>query len=143
MKGGEFFTNSKTLLIIFAVLVGAAAILGFKVMLGNNSSANGTAKEGATISLSTNPNPLRTGPATFVVDVKDKDGKPVDNANVSFDINMTTMNMGTQQGAATSQSNGKYSASGNMSMRGPWRVRTKTKMPDGETINKDFMVNVP
>ncbi len=133
--------NNKTVLIVLAVMVIAVAVLGWKTMsLPNPGSSTGTERG---ISLSTNPNPLRLGQATFMIDVKDKSGKPVDDATVSFDINMTAMNMGTQQGTATSQGNGKYAAVGNMSMRGPWRVRTTVKMPDGSIENKDFSVNVP
>ncbi|OGV93956.1 hypothetical protein A3B57_00890 [Microgenomates group bacterium RIFCSPLOWO2_01_FULL_47_10] len=78
-----------------------------------------------------------------MIDIKDKDGKPVDNATVSFDFNMTAMNMGTQRGDATPQGSGRYSAVANMSMRGPWLVKTKVTMPDGSVENKDFTVNVP
>lgn len=122
-------------------MVVAVVSLGWKAM--SIPTPGSSAGAGGGISLSTNPNPLRLGQATFMIDVKDKNGKPVDNATVSFDLNMTAMNMGTQQGMATSQGNGKYSAVGNMSMRGPWRVRTTVKMPDGSTENKDFTVNVP
>lgn len=95
------------------------------------------------ISLSTDPNPLRLGQATFIISVKDKNGKPVNGATVSFDLNMTAMNMGTQQGKATEQGNGRYSAVGRLSMRGPWLLKTTVKMPDGSMVNKDFTVNVP
>ena len=133
--------NSKTLLIILAVIIGAVAVLGWKVMFAPNPGTSSGSKDA--ISLSTDPDPLQLGQATFMIDVKDKSGKPVDNATVSFDINMTAMNMGTQQGTATPQGNGRYSAIGSMSMRGPWRIRTTIKMPDGSTENKDFTVNVP
>ena len=129
--------NNKTLLIILAIMVSAVAYFGWKASSGPSSSTGGG------ISLSTDPNPLRPGKATFMIDVKDKSGKPIDNATVSFDLNMTAMNMGTQQGNATSQGNGRYSAVGNMSMRGPWLVKTTVKMPDGSTESKDFTVNVP
>lgn len=129
--------NNKTLLIILAIMVSAVAYFGWKASSGPSSSTGGG------ISLSTDPNPLRPGKATFMIDVKDKSGKPVDTATVSFDLNMTAMNMGTQQGNATSQGNGRYSAVGNMSMRGPWLVKTKVKMPDGSIESKDFTVNVP
>ncbi|MEK7533562.1 MAG: FixH family protein [Patescibacteria group bacterium] len=133
--------NNKTLVIILAVMVIAVAYLGWKSSsVSDSGTATGT--NGA-ISLSTDPNPLRPGKATFMIDVKDKSGKPVDNATVSFDFNMTAMNMGTQRGDATSQGNGRYSAVANMSMRGPWLVKTKVKMPDGSIENKDFTVNVP
>ena len=133
--------NSKTLLIILAVMIGAVAILGWRVMSSSNSNTDTGGK--GTISLSTDPNPLRLGQATFMIDVKGNNGKPVDDATVSFDINMTAMNMGTQQGTATPQGNGRYSAVGSLSMRGPWRIRTSVKMPDGSMENKDFTVNVP
>ena len=133
--------NNKTLLALLAVLVVAVAYLGWKSMSIPTPGTSADSSGG--ITLSTSPNPLRLGQATFMIDVKDKSGKPVDDATVSFDLNMTAMNMGTQQGNATSQGNGRYSAVGNMSMRGPWRVRTTVKMPDGSTENKDFTVNVP
>lgn len=120
-------------------MIGVTAIFGWNVTFGSND----TSSNGSGITLSTNPNPLQPGPATFIIEVKDKSGKPVDNATVSFDLNMTAMNMGTQQGSAASQGNGKYSAVGNMSMRGPWRVKTTVTMSDGSVENKDFMVNVP
>ena len=132
--------QNKNLLIAF--LIGAVILigLGWKALSGTNGS---TGQSNEMVSLSTDPNPLQTGPATFIIDVKDKTGKPVDNATVFFDLNMTTMNMGTQQGNATAQGNGRYAASGMMSMRGPWRVSTKVTMSDGSVVNKDFMVNVP
>lgn len=133
--------NSKTLLALLAIMVVAVAILWWKS--STLSSSGSTAGTNGGISLSTDPSPLRPGKATFMIDVKDKSGKPVDNATVSFDINMTTMNMGTQRGTATPQGSGRYSAVGNMSMRGPWKVITKVTMPDGSVVNKDFTVNVP
>lgn len=133
--------NSKTLLALLAIMAAAVGILWWKSStLSSSGSATGTSSG---ISLSTDPSPLRPGKATFMIDVKDKSGKPVDNATVSFDINMTAMNMGTQRGTAMSQGSGRYSAVGNMSMRGPWKVSTKVKMPDGSTESKDFTVNVP
>ena len=135
--------TSKNLLIALVLAVGVIALLGWKVM--GSSSSGSTTNTGSTdqISLTTDPNPLRLGNATFIIEVKDENEKPVDNATVWFDLNMTAMNMGTQQGNATPQGNGRYSAVGSMSMRGSWRVRTTVKMPDGSMENKDFTVNVP
>ena len=128
--------------LLIALMIGAAIIvgLGWKTLSGSGAS---TGSGSEAISLTTNPNPLQMGSATFIIDVKDKTGKPVDNATVSFDLNMTAMNMGTQQGNATPQGDGRYAVSGRMSMRGPWKVSTKITMPDGSVVNKDFTVNVP
>lgn len=126
------------------VFVGMIVAIGYLLLKLNGTGSTQTSGSGnSVISLSTNPNPLKMGPATFIIEVKDKTGKPVDNAKVYFDLNMTAMNMGTQQGDATGQGNGKYSASGRMTMQGPWKVSTKVTMPDGTVANKDFTVNVP
>lgn len=130
----------KTLLIIIAIVVSVGIIFELQDRFVTGSS-NISSTSG--ISLSTNPDPLQPGAATFMIDVKDKNGKPVDNAKVSFDLNMTTMNMGTQQGDATPQGKGRYSVEGRISMRGPWRVSTKVTMPDGSVENKDITVEVP
>ena len=135
--------NNKTLLIALAVMIGAIAFLGWKVMSASGLSSTEKSTDAVGITLSTSPNPLKLGQATFMIDVKNKDGTPVDNATVSFDVNMTTMNMGTQRGNAMLQGNGRYSTIGNMSMKGPWRVRTTVNIPDGSSENKDFIVNVP
>ena len=127
--------------LLIALVIGAVVLgLGWKLLSGSSAS---TGPESEMVSLTTSPNPLRMGPATFIIDVKDKDGKPVDNATVYFDLNMTAMNMGIQQGNATTQGNGRYAATGTMSMRGPWKVATKITMPDGSVVTKDFTVNVP
>lgn len=68
--------NTKTLLVILAIMVGTIAI----------SSSNGAPDVGnnTRITLSTKPDPLQPGPATFFIEVKDKSGKPVDSAKVFF-----------------------------------------------------------
>ncbi len=133
--------SNKLLIIVF---VGMIVAIGYLLLKSNGVGNTQTSGSGnATISLSTDPNPLRMGPATFIIEVKDNTGKPVDNAKVNFDLNMTAMNMGTQKGDATEQGNGKYSASGRMTMQGPWKVSTTVTMPDGTVTNKDFTVNVP
>lgn len=128
--------------LLIALMIGVAIIvgLGWKTL---SVSGDSTGPGNEAVSLTTNPNPLQMGPATFIIAVKDKTGKPVDNATVSFDLNMTAMNMGTQQGNATPQGDGRYAASGRMSMRGPWKLSTKVTMPDGSVVSKNFTINVP
>ena len=130
--------NTKILLILLVLMFGAIGYLSLKV---NSASVLGTST-GGSITLATNPNPLKPGPATFLIDVKDKNGKVVDDAKVSYNINMTTMDMGAQNGNATSQGNGRYSISAKMTMLGPWKVSITVKMTDGSSEKKDFTVNV-
>ncbi len=128
--------NSKILLIILIILFGIIGVLVLKI---NKSSG---ANNNEVISLSTIPYPPQLGQNTFIILINDKDGKTINDAKVTFDINMTTMNMGTQQGNTTPQGNGKYSATGRLTMRGPWRFVANVTLPDGSQVKKDFMVNV-
>jgi len=129
--------NNKTIMIVLGVVVLVIGFLGFRVM-----SLSSTVNTGEQISLITDPSPLRLGPANFIISVKDEKGQPVKNATVFFDLNMTAMNMGTQQGNATSQGDGTYAVAGKLTMKGPWKVSTKITMSDGKDMNKDFTVNV-
>lgn len=128
--------NKKTLIILLGLVFGAFVLMGFKILSLENSGTG-------LITLTTNPNPLQPGPASFTFVVKDKNGQPVNNAKVTFDLNMVTMDMGAQKGDAAFQGNGQYLAIGRMTMRGPWLMGTKITLPDGSIENKDFSVNVP
>src|SRR3989344_1492690 len=115
--------------IVLIVIILVVGFLSFKFIF-NESGTPASSDE--RISLSTNPNPPRLGQTTLVITVKDQSGKSVDGAKVSFNLNMTTMDMGTQQGEATPQGNGQYAITGRLSMGGPWAVKTKVIMPNGE-----------
>lgn len=118
------------LFIIFSLMLG---ILGYELV----SAKSG----GIKIELSTDPNPAQLGSNNFLISVK-QDGKFIDNASVSFDLNMTTMNMGTQQGNMTSQGSGKYLSVGKLTMLGPWRFSVNVTMPDNSVIKKNFDLNI-
>lgn len=132
--------TTKILMILLVVMFGTIAFLSVKSnsldILGASTGGDGS------ISLTTNPNPLKTGPVTFLINVKDEAGKAIDNASVSYDINMTTMDMGAQSGKASSQGNGIYKIPAKMTMSGPWKVSILVKMIDDSTKNKDFTVYV-
>ncbi|MEO6508684.1 MAG: FixH family protein [Patescibacteria group bacterium] len=122
------------------VIVFMVGILWLVFGASNSGSSQSTSGGSSQISMSTNPNPP-SGNTNFIISVKDDKGNPVKDAKVSFDLNMTSMNMGTQQGAATSQGDGTYVAAGRLTMRGPWRVSAKVAMPDGKEMNQDFDIN--
>ncbi len=130
--------------ILYSIAIGIVIVVAFAALKLNSNIDQATVNQtGAiSISLTTDPAVLRSGQATLIIDVKDTEGKPVDNAKVSVDINMTSMNMGTQQGEATAQGSGKYAASARFTMLGPWRITTKVTMPNGSIENKSFTVNV-
>lgn len=75
------------------------------------------------VSIALNPYPP-TGfnPADFEVTLTDANGQAINDATVSLDLTMPTMWMPTNQFPLTSASNGKYSATGQFTMRGLWRI---------------------
>ncbi len=107
---------------IFLAIV--LAIIGFKMFSSSapsTTSANGGDYQ---LTLVTTPNPPTGGKDLLTVTVVDSAGKAVDNATVVMDINMTTMNMGSQSGTATPQGNGSYALNASFSMLGPWKIAT-------------------
>ena len=66
------------------------------------------APSGPKIEFTTNPTPLKKGDAELIVMVKDKDGKPIEGAEVNISYSMTTMNMGNTSGKATDEGGGRY-----------------------------------
>ncbi len=128
--------NSNMNLIGFAVLM--IVIIGGFFLLRNPGSAAADSQ----LTLTTQPAAAQVGNNTVMITVHDASGKEVDDAKVNVDVNMTTMNMGTQQGTATSQGNGQYAANTRFSMRGPWRISATATYADGKQAKKDFVVNV-
>lgn len=124
-------------LVVFVV---AAVWLGTRLLGGPSASTDAGQIQ---VTLATDPNPPQLGKGTLTIGVHDASGQPVDDAKVSFDLNMTTMNMGRQSGTAAAQGGGKYAAYGNFTMRGPWRVSTTVKTAAGVSTSKDFIMTVP
>jgi hypothetical protein len=75
------------------------------------------------VAIALNPYPP-TGfnPADFEVTLTDTTGQVINAATVSLNLTMPTMWMPPNQFALTAVPNGKYSATGQFTMRGPWRI---------------------
>lgn len=121
-------------MLIWLILACGAIFFGYKMA--------GGASKGAQITLTTDPVTPRIGLVNFLIEVKDETGKGVDTAKVTYNLNMTTMDMGAQQGGATLQSDGRYMATGRLTMQGPWKVTTKVVLADGKELDKSFGVDV-
>ena len=89
------------------------------------------------LSLSLNPDPLQPGPNTFTLQVKDPAGQPVAGAQLRWSMNMTNMNMGSQDGQMTDLGSGRYQARGAFSMGGPWRINVDISK-DGQTLGSGY-----
>lgn len=73
------------------------------------------------------------------VHLSDHAGGPVKDATVTLNVNMTTMDMGTQKHTATNNSDGTYSANVRFSMAGSWRVTVDAKSPTAGEAKQDFV----
>jgi hypothetical protein len=84
-----------------------------------------------------NPNPARSGSNTMDAYIIDSNGQPVSDAQLTFSLNMTNMNMGRNVVTPVSVGNGQYSGKVYYSMGGPWRV-TITIVRAGHTNTAQF-----
>ena len=111
-------------------------------MAGMDHSASGSGTMAMSgdfnIAFSTDPSPLKKGPGTLIVLLTDKDGKPVEGADVKLNVTMTTMDMGTMTGTATDEGDGKYTIKTNFDHAGGLKIvveATKDKL----TGKQEFM----
>ena len=87
--------------------------------------------------ITTNPSPPKPGTATVVAYLVDSNAKPIDDAVLTYSINMTNMNMGNSVLRPTLVGEGQYSRDARFSMAGPWRV-TITIVRGGQTNTAVF-----
>ena len=89
-----------------------------------------------------NPNPPIRGDNTLEVFVTDANGRPISDATLSFDIDMTNMSHGKNVVTASSLGEGRYSGEVFFLMPGPWRVIVGIERAgQTNTVRFDFMVN--
>ncbi len=95
------------------------------------------------IKLFCDPAPPIWGIGTLKAVVTDADGKFIDDAQVSFDLDMTNMRMGRNLVVGVSQGEGRYVGRVRFSMPGPWRVIIRIVRPRQaeEDQRFDFDVN--
>ena len=95
------------------------------------------------VRLSSNPTPPLRGIGTLEAVVTDTKGQPINDARVSFDLDMTTMSHGKNIVAAAPQGNGRYVGQVRFMMPGPWRAITVVERPGqpAEQVRFDFNVN--
>jgi hypothetical protein len=89
-----------------------------------------------------NPNPPIRGENTFDAYVTDPQGKPITDAKLSFDIDMTNMSHGKNVVTAASTGEGHYQGKLAFMMPGPWRVLVGIERArQTDLIRFDFTVN--
>lgn len=90
-----------------------------------------------------NPNPPIRGENLFDAFVTDGNGKPVTDAKITFDIDMTNMSHGKNVVSATAKGEGHYNGKLSFLMPGPWRVLVVIERGgQTSTVRFDFIVNL-
>lgn len=94
------------------------------------------------VTLRVQPDPPVAGPASFTVDVRDDQGRPLDGATVSLNGIHPGMSHGGPSGDLSAQGGGTYTGSGTFSMAGDWAVTVTVAPPGGAPVSKQFQVTV-
>lgn len=94
------------------------------------------------LTLHVEPATLQVGQANLVVTVTDKDGKPVDDARVEVEGNMTHPGMAPVTAQVEGGTNGTYRLPFTWSMGGDWVISVTARLPDGRQSQADFPFSV-
>ena len=94
------------------------------------------------IELSVEPTQPAVGPAQLVVIVTDAAGRPINNANLQVEGNMTHAGMVPVLAQATAGENGRYTVPFEWTMGGDWIVTVTATLPDGSTAEEQFDLQV-
>lgn len=89
--------------------------------LGDGSAAQKVGDMVVVFTVSPYPATMRQ-PTEFSVTLKDASGKAINDANIALDLTMPEMWMPPNKPALNFVADGKYSATGQFTMRGWWRV---------------------
>jgi hypothetical protein len=113
----------------------AAKVYG---QLGEQRSSN------LIVRLSGAPSPPIRGPGSLEALVTDTAGKAIDDAELSFDLDMIRMSHGKNLVAAASQGKGRYLGEVRYMMPGAWRVIVRIARPERapEAFRFEFNVNL-
>jgi len=80
----------------------------------------------------------KSGDNSLLINITDAQGKPVTGAAITTSVAMTSMDMGTTHPAVAEKGGGKYAATVNFSMAGPWRIKLKVTAPGQKPQTKAF-----
>ena len=95
---------------------------------------------GVTVIEQISPQPPQVGPTTVTVELTDAAQKPIANANIMVEADMSHPGMSPLFGQASQTVPGTYRAHVNFNMGGDWIVLLHIKLPDGRKIERQVDV---
>jgi hypothetical protein len=105
-------------------------------------AAPSTGSDGYTVTLATEPAATEVGQSIVVVTLKDGTGKPVDNAQLTIEGNMTHAGMVPVTGQVAESRDGIYRVPFEFTMSGDWLLDVVFAVQGGQTVTRRFPVSV-
>jgi hypothetical protein len=93
-----------------------------------------------TVTLSTLPETAKVGENTVRIQVREQEGKPVTNAQVSFTYTMDMPGMAIEEVKASHSGEGRYEGKAKFTMAGPWGLMVMVAAPGQEPLREKFTV---
>jgi len=93
-----------------------------------------------TLTLSTQPEKTKAGENILRLKITDRNGKPVTDAQVSFQYTMNMAGMATSKADAKAAKDGSYETKANFAMAGEWDVTVIVRRPGQKEVQEKFKV---
>ncbi len=113
-----------------SLVIALTWLFGLLIVLaecGGSAPSPTPASPAANISLTTSPNPPKSGNVELAATVNDASGQPITDADVFIFANHTEMSGMSMNGKATAQGSGRYAINATLSMSGKWKVTVQVK----------------
>lgn len=120
------------------VLVLALAVAGCGRMQGGTAPP----QDGYALTMTVQPAPPVVGEGQLIVTLADPAGKPVADARLEIEGNMSHAGMKPSFGTVTAAADGRYTVAIPWTMAGDWYVDIKATLPDGRVIARRFPLTV-
>jgi hypothetical protein len=118
------------------------ALLVLLAGCGRVQQANPATPDSYAVTLAAEPAPPVVGDGALSVTLRDAAGRPVDNAQLAIEANMSHAGMTPVMADGAAGKDGVYRASLTWTMAGDWYVDAKFTLPDGQKITRRFPVQV-
>ncbi len=99
-------------------------------------------QDGFSVTLTAQPAPPVVGEGTLIVSLLDPDGRPVTDARLQVEGNMSHAGMQPSYGKVTGGEAGQYTVTIQWTMGGDWHVDLKATLADGRVIVRPFPIAV-
>ncbi len=128
----------KAFLLSLALLLMTVTLVG----CGRAEKRSPETQDSFTVTFATDPTPPVIGQGTVILTLHDATGRPVDDARVAIEANMSHAGMVPVNAEASGGQAGVYRIPLRWTMGGDWYVDVRFTLPDGQVVGRRFPVVV-